>query len=73
MNRDIQSEAPVLGETPALGYTVAELIQELQQYPPDAPVGMCVGPHSNLALLSLYQASDGPRAVWFDLAEGEPE
>lgn len=58
-----------VGETPALGYTVGELIDRLSQYPRDAPVGMNVGPGSNLEILSLYRATEKPQAIWFDLGE----
>lgn len=62
-----------VGETPALGYTVGELIDRLSQYPRDAPVGMNVGPGSNLEILSLYRATEPPEVVWFDLGEKEDD
>lgn len=59
----------VTGEQPALGYTVGELIARLKAFPKDRPVGMSVGPSSNLEVLSLYEAVEPPFAVWFDLQE----
>lgn len=59
----------VVGEKPALGYTVEDLVNRLLQYAPETPVGMNVGVGSNLQILSLYKSGDG--VVWFDLGEAE--
>jgi hypothetical protein len=64
-------EAMKLRSAPALGYTVGQLRERLSHFPQDAQIGMCVGPTSNLELLSLYETREQPPVIWFDLQEKE--
>lgn len=61
----------VVGQIPALGYTVGQMIDRLSQYPRETLLGFNIGPNTNLELLSMYQATEPPGAVWLDLADKE--
>lgn len=58
------------------GMTVGGLIEDLRGYPSRMPVGMCVGPISDLLVVSIYtsktQMIDGKPSLWFDLQEQKP-
>ena len=53
---------------------VAELIEDLRVFEPDADVALCTSADDKLTILSIYPADNDPKTVWIDLGPtGDPE
>lgn len=54
------------------GMTVSQLAHALYQYPSNTPVGIALGAHSDLQILSIYpdrESKNKTTMVWIDVVE----